>query len=71
MDIGKGNVNGSGSDDLWEGRGGLLTPPSSQDATKMLISPPPEETLRMSFGGKGVCNRTYTLEVCLNAHLYL
>jgi hypothetical protein len=35
-------------DDRWTS--GLITPPNSQDATKMLISPPPEEVLRSGLG---------------------
>lgn len=49
MDTGRGNEANQEDDgeDKWEDRSGLQTPPSSQDATKTLISPPPEETLRM------------------------
>ncbi|KAF7979307.1 hypothetical protein HWV62_43030 [Athelia sp. TMB] len=56
MDSGKGN-NVDGQEEVgegsetwaWEERSGLMTPPSSQqtqDVSKMLISPPPEEVLR-------------------------
>jgi hypothetical protein len=42
-------------DDDDEHRSGLVTPPNSQDATKMLISPPPEEVLKFGFGRVSLC----------------
>ena len=52
MDSTRGNVHVNGDDGKCEDRSGLLTPPSSKDATSMLISPPPEEILRIEFDSR-------------------
>jgi hypothetical protein len=44
---------------------GLRTPPNSQDATKMLISPPPEEVLRrVSLSFHCVCVEVVLICMC-------
>lgn len=52
MDSTRENTQVGGEDSKWKDRSSLLTPPNSQDATSMLISPPPEEILRIEFNSR-------------------